>query len=261
MTEETKSGKAAYEERRKRKEAEQKAKAAESKIRVPGLGGGERVVAVEAGPIITEEPEEEKKAKVEKQPKVRSKKYTEAKKKIDKSKSYSVSEAVKLVKQVSYSKFDGTLELHLITKKDNVSENVTLPHSAGKEKKVEIADSKTVDKLKKGKIDFDILLATPDMMPKLVPFAKLLGPRGLMPNPKSGTLIKNQKEAEKFSGNSLMVKTEKNAPVIHTIVGKTNMDDKKLTENIETMFEAIGKKQIEKVFLKSTMSPSIKIAF
>ncbi len=97
------------------------------------------------------------------------------------------------------------------------------------------------------------------MMPKLVPFAKLLGPRGLMPNPKTGTLIKSAKDAEKFSGNSLTIKTEKSQPVIHTVIGKVSQENQELKENIETIFSAITKKQIVKAYLKSTMSPSVKL--
>ncbi len=262
---EQKSGKEAYEERMKKKEAAA-AKAIsdkKEKVRAPGLGGGQRVVAIEAGPIITEEatiPEAEGEKKKVKKIKVRGKKYQESYKKIDKSKNYPLSEAIKLVKNSSYSKFDGTLELHILVRKVGLSENVVLPHFAAKEKKVEIADEKTVEKLKTGKIDFDVLLATADMMPKLVPFAKMLGPKGLMPNPKTGTLIKSAKDAEKFSGNSTLIKTQKDAPVVHTVVGKVSQKDEELAENTKVILDAIGSKQILKAYMKSTMSPSVKLA-
>ncbi len=146
-------------------------------------------------------------------------------------------------------------------KKVGTSVNVKLPYSTGKKKKVEIASNATIEKLKKGKTDFDLLLATPDMMPKLVPFAKILGPKGLMPNPKNGTLIKTKDEAKKFSGNTINIKTEKKAPVIHAVVGKVKMEDKKLIGNVEEIFSKIGKKQITNAYLTSTMGPSIKISF
>jgi len=99
------------------------------------------------------------------------------------------------------------------------------------------------------------------MMPKLVPFAKLLGPKGLMPNPKNGTIIKSASEAKKFSANKINLRTEKKAPLIHTAVGKVNTKQKELEENIEAVLNGIGKRQIVRVYLTSTMGPSVKIDF
>ena len=235
----------------------------EKKVHIAGLKGGQRIKTIDVGPLITEGTEEAIKGtetKREKKPKIRGKKYQNAKAKIDRNKLYPVSEAVKLVKETSYSKFDGAVELHLNTKKADLNVKVSLPHSAGKEKRVEVADEKTIEKLKEGKIDFDVLLATADMMPQLVPFAKVLGPKGLMPNPKSGTLIKDQSEASVIkSSQSVVLKTQKDSPVIHTVVGKVSQAEKELVENIEAIIEAVGVKMIEKVFLKATMGPSIKL--
>lgn len=191
---------------------------------------------------------------------VRGKKYLLAKTNFDQLKKYPLKEAIDIVKKTSYSKFDGTVEMHIIVKKENLNVNVNLPFSTGKTKKVEIADEKTLEKLKTGKIDFDVLLALPDMMPKLVAFARLLGPKGLMPNPRNGTVIKNEKEAAKFSGNSIKVKTEKTAPVIHTIIGKVSQKESELEENAKAIFEALGPKQAVKAYLKPTMGPSVKIS-
>lgn len=247
---------AAQEETKNKKKKQGKE---EKEVRVPGLKGGERVVAVTAEPITEEAEENKEEKKKVKKIKVRGKKYKDAKKKVDSNKTYKIKDAIRLVKDTSFTKFDGTVELHLLVKKEGLSTNVTLPNSAGKEKKIVVADDKIVEKLKKGKIDFDVLLATADMMPKLVPFAKLLGPRGLMPNPKSGTLIKTKKDADKFSANTLTLKTEKKAPVIHTTVGKVSMDDKKLEANINAVLDAIGKKQVLKAHLTATMGPSVKL--
>ena len=115
---------------------------------------------------------------------------------------------------------------------------------------------------KTGKIDFDILVATPVMMPKFVPFARLLGPKGLMPNPKNGTLVTDPKKAKGFSAGTVTLKTEKEAPLIHTVVGKNSQTDKEIEENIEAVFKALGGgKQIVRAFIKSTMSPSVKLPF
>lgn len=229
------------------------------KIRIPGMGGGERIKAVVAEPLPEEPAEDEAKSAAKKQLKVRSKKYKEARQKIDKTRSYSLTDAIKLVKETSYSKFDGSVELHIVVKKEGLSVNTTLPFSAGKTKKIEVADEATLTKLKSGKIDFDILLATADMMPKLVPFARLLGPRGLMPNPKTGTLLKNVKDAEKFSANRLTIKTEKTQPIIHTVIGKVSQKEEELTENVNAMLDAISRKQIIKAYIKPTMGPSVKL--
>lgn len=229
--------------------------------KVPGLGGGERVVAVTGGPTPKKKREEKTSKKLPPQLRKsgRGRKYKEAKKKIDSQKTYDPKKAIKLIKETSYSSFDGTLELHITCKKEGTSAQVTLPHSSGQEKKVEFADESTIKKLKEGKIGFDVLLATKDIMPKLVPFAKLLGPKGLMPNPKAGTLVKDKKEAEKFSTSALFLKTDKTVPVIHASIGKVSMDAKKLEENLDAVIEAIGKRNIEKAHLAATMSPSAKI--
>jgi len=191
--------------------------------------------------------------------KVRSQKYQSAKAKIDRNKLYKVEDAIKLIKETSYTKFDGTLEMHLVVRKTGQSARVELPYSTGKSKKIEVADDSTVEKLIKGKIDFDILLSTADMMPKLVPFAKLLGPRGLMPNPKTGTIIKSNKDIDKFSGNTLNLKTQKDMPVMHTIAGKVSQKDEELTQNINAILDGVGRKTVLKAYLKSTMSPSAKL--
>lgn len=201
--------------------------------------------------------EQEKKQKA---PKIRGRKHKAAKAKIDRNKLYEVPEAIALIKQTSYSKFDGTVELHAVVKKEGITANVTLPYSAGKQKKVEVADEGTLAKLKTGKVDFDVLLATAEMMPKLVAYARILGPRGLMPNPKNGTLIKTAGDAKKFSGNTMSVKTEKGAPLIHTAVGKVSQDESELSKNIKTVIAALGKGQVIKAYLSPTMGPSVKIA-
>lgn len=244
--------------------AREKQEGAPEKVHMPGLKGGERIKAVEGESIpsitsetsISSESSTEKKGK---EVKVRSLKYKEALSKINKNNLYTLPEAIALVKETTYSSFDGTMEMHMVIKKESFSVNVTLPHSFGKQKRVVVADETVIDQLKNGKIEFDILLSTADMMPKLVPFARLLGPRGLMPNPKTGTLIKNIKEAGNFSTSQTTIKTEKKSPVIHTAVGKVSQSDADILENIETVLGAVNTRQVLKIYLKSTMSPSVKV--
>ncbi|OGM11039.1 hypothetical protein A2Z22_03695 [Candidatus Woesebacteria bacterium RBG_16_34_12] len=207
---------------------------------------------------MQEKPEEEAE-KVERKPRIRGKKYKIAKAKVDKTKFYPISEAIKLIKETSYGKFDASIELHLVVKKQGLNINVSLPHSFGKAKKVEICGEKTLKKLEKGIVDFDVLLATPEMMPKLVPYAKILGPKGLMPNPKTGTLIKDKKDADKFSSGTISVKTEKKAPLIHQTIGKVSQNNKELEENMVVLIDTISAKQISKAYLSSSMSPSVKL--
>lgn len=249
-----------YREKRERQAAAAKAKEAQ-KIHISGLKGGQRVKIVEAETLPEQESErvKEQEKKIERKPKIRGKKYQEAKAKIDKNKIFSPKEAIALVKETSFSTFDGTVELHLVVKKAGLSVNLTLPHTAGKEKKIEMASDATVEKLKMGKIDFDVLVATPEIMPKLIPFAKILGPKGLMPNPKNGTLVPDLKKAKIFSGNSVTVKTEKDAPLIHTTLGKISQPESQLTENLEALIKAVSEKQIIRAYLKATMGPSIKL--
>ena len=126
------------------------------------------------------------------------------------------------------------------------------------------ADQAEIDALLKkidgGTIDFDILIATPDAMPKLARAAKVLGPRGLMPNPKNGTVTPNPEEvAKKYEGGQINFKTEAKFPLLHVAIGKVSFGDAKIKDNAKTVLSAIDKKQIKNATLKSTMSPAIRL--
>jgi large subunit ribosomal protein L1 len=260
-----KSSADAYREKKEKQKAEEAKKTLEEKVQIHGLKGGKGVKVmsseepvVEASTPTEDAPKEEKKKTIE--PKVRGKKYLGVKSKIELGKQYKTADAIGLVKDTSYSKFDGTVELHIVVKKVGTSAQITLPFSGGKAKRIEVADEATIKKLTTGKVDFDILLATPDMMPKLVAFARILGPKGLMPNPKNGTIIKNAKDSSKFSANTLNLKTEKDAPLIHTAVGKVSQKESELIDNIEAVLKALGgSKQIVRAFTKATMGPAVKL--
>jgi large subunit ribosomal protein L1 len=209
-----------------------------------------------------------KKEKFAKKGKVRSKTYTDSAKMVDKNKKYTLAEALTLLPKLKRTKFDETVELHINTHEKGVSGSLTLPHGTGKTMKVEIADyaadpkhlEELVKKIEGGQINFDILIATPDSMVHLAKVAKHLGPRGLMPNPKNGTVHpKPEEAAKKFAGGQINFKTEAKAPIIHITVGKVSFGQHQLNDNINAIFKAVKAQNIKNVTLKSTMSPGIKI--
>jgi large subunit ribosomal protein L1 len=209
------------------------------------------------------EPKKQKKDKFKKEEKKnsRSAKYLEAKALVEETKTYPLSDALVILQKMQTGKFDQTIELHLNTNSQGLSGQVVLPHGSGKQTRVVIATDQIIADVEKGKIEFDILVADPSMMPKLAKVAKVLGPRGLMPNPKSGTITTKPEEVvKKYQGGQITFRTEGKAPIMHLIVGKASFGEKKLEENIKTVLSAIKKENINKAVLKSTMSPGIKIA-
>jgi len=189
-----------------------------------------------------------------------SKHYQTVAKMVDKKKVYSLSEALELLPKLKLSKFDETVELHLNTAEAGISGILNLPHGTGKKIRIAIADENLIKEIEKGQINFDILIAEPSMMPKLARSARVLGPRGLMPNPKNGTISANPEQtAKKFEAGEIRFKTEAKTPIIHLSVGKLSFGGKKLLENIKTVFAAIPAGKIKSAALKSTMSPGIKI--
>lgn len=249
-----------------------KQKSSEKKL-VKGAKGGERVVAVGPSdeelakielPKETEGPKETKVKKKDAQKKfkkhIRSNKYLALAKFVDKNKTYSIKEALEILPKLTRNKFDETVELHINTPQVGLSGSVVLPHGTGKEVRIAIANDAVIAEIEKGKINFDVLLANPAMMPKLAKIAKYLGPRGLMPNPKNATLVKDpQKALGNFKKGQVYFKTETKAPIMHLTVGKISFGAKKLSENIEALIDAIKKEKIRNVTLKSTMSPGIKL--
>ena len=213
----------------------------------------ENTVATEAENAV------ETKVKVAKPKKVHSKKYQIVRSKVDRTQSYDLTAAIELVKKLSYTKFPGTVSAHLIVKEIGLSKEITFPHTTGQSKVIEIASEETIKKIEAGKIDFDILLSTPQFMAKLTKYAAILGPKGLMPNPKNGTLSPNPEKREKeLAAGAVTIKTEKKAPLIHVAIGSTKMDTKELVENLQALAKAFANK-IEKITISATMSPGIKV--
>ncbi len=204
-------------------------------------------------------PKEQKRKKKAKPTKKRGKRYLDARKLIDPTKFYSLSEAIKILKKTSISRFNGAVEAHLNVKEKGLKGNVSFPYPAGKAQKIKIADDKLIKQLEKGKIDFDLLLATPAIMPKLVKFAKLLGPKGLMPNPKTNTISEKPKELVKTLAGKAQFKTETKAPLIHLVIGRVESKEKELAENFKALILAVGTTNIQKAVLTSTMGPGIKV--
>lgn len=193
--------------------------------------------------------------------KTRSKQYKTAKAKVDKDKYYSLPEAVSLVKKTSYAKFGGKVEAHVVVTDVGTVGEISFPHLETAAKKIAVLDDKVLAAIKDGNIDFDILIATPATMPKLLPYARLLGPKGLMPNPKSGTLTdKPQDAVKKLSAAKTVLKTEKKAPVLHLVTGQVSQPEKELVENIDELIKTIGATKIKKLVLKATMGPAVKVA-
>ncbi|OIP27115.1 MAG: 50S ribosomal protein L1 [Chloroflexi bacterium CG_4_9_14_3_um_filter_45_9] len=221
------------------------------------------------------------------------KKYREASKLVDESKAYSPEEAIQLAKKAVYAKFDETVELHLRMGVDpraadqQVRGVIALPHGLGKKTKMLVftqgeavklaqeagADYVGADELVKqiesGWLDFDVALATPDMMSKVAKLGRILGRRGLMPNPKSGTVVPPQdlpraiSEARKGRAEFRLDRTG----IIHLPIGKISFDENRLLENLVAVIEAITKAKpsgakgqyIKSAFLSSTMGPGLRL--
>jgi large subunit ribosomal protein L1 len=208
----------------------------------------------------TEQKEEPEKGTKKVSKSVRGKKYTEALKKVDQKKQYTLDEAVSLLKKVKYTGFDGSFELHINVEKKGLKGEVELPHATGKTVRVRILDDATLEEIEQGKIEFDILIAQPTQMAQLAKFAKVLGPKGLMPNPKAGTVSPQPEEvAKKFEKGAIQWKTEPKFPLIHQQIAKTSADDAQVTENAAVFLQSVGKGNMQQAFITTTMGPSLQI--
>ncbi|HBO16460.1 MAG: 50S ribosomal protein L1 [Candidatus Moranbacteria bacterium GW2011_GWE2_35_2-] len=221
----------------------------------------------------------------------RGKKYLAGVGKIEKNKIYSVSEAVRLVKENKIARFDESVEIHIRMDIDpkkgdqQVRGATVLPHGTGKIKKIAVATTIRIDEAKKsgadivgaedliekikgGKIEFDILVATPEMMPKLAPIAKILGPKGLMPSPKAETVTDKIAETVEMLKKGKVNFKNDNTGNLHQVIGKVSFDEKKLEENLISFVNALQKskpigvkgKFIIGISVCSTMGPAVKIS-
>lgn len=223
----------------------------------------------------------------------RGKAYRQAAEKVEKDKAYTLADAIKLTTETNPSKFDASVEVHVRLGVDprqadqNIRSTVVLPHGTGKTVRVAVfaadtdadkakkagadlaGDEAIVKLLDKGTLDFDVLIATPAYMPKLGKYARLLGPKGLMPNPKSGTVSTDvAKATEEAKAGKVEYRVDKQA-AIHLSVGKVSFGAEKLLENANTFFASLQAQKpssIKGVYIKSvavatTMGPGIKVDY
>ncbi|MCR4329214.1 MAG: hypothetical protein NUV65_01570 [Candidatus Roizmanbacteria bacterium] len=184
--------------------------------------------------------------------------YKKAKLETMKKKLYSIKDAVTLLKKVAHEKFPSPVELHLNVQEVGLRGEVALPHGTGKTINVVIFDDSVEKDIKGGTISFDILIARPDDMKRLVPYARLLGPKGLMPSPKKGTVSETPEKAlKKFQKGAVHYKTEAKAPIVHQVVGLVSFNETQLIENVSTFIRAVETKNIRKAFICTAMSPSL----
>src|SRR5947208_13002562 len=219
------------------------------------------------------------------------KNYRKAAELIDRSALYSPSEAVKLARQTSPTKFDATVEVAMRLGVDPrkadqmVRGTVNLPHGTGKTARVivfaagqkaeeaiaagadEVGTDELVARIQEGWLDFDAAIATPDQMAKIGRIARILGPRGLMPNPKTGTVTMDvAKAVQDIKGGKITFRVDKHSN-LHLIIGKASFDEAKLIENYAAVLDEVLRtkpsaakgKYLKKVFLATTMGPGIQV--
>lgn len=242
---------------------EQKKRAAEKKAQKKNEEDSEvSEDAAQVAPVAAPEPtEKRKKEAASTSQKAKGKKYRDAQKLVDSSKIYSITEGIALLKKMSYVKFDESVEIHLNLLTDGLRGEVALPHSTGRVVRVAVLDDAILADLDVGKIEFDILIAHPSQMPKIARYAKMLGPKGLMPNPKAGTVSPEpEKAAEKFKKGTLRWKAESKFPILHQMVSKLSAEPHAIEENVRAFIESVGAKHIKSAYLTASMTPSVQIS-
>jgi large subunit ribosomal protein L1 len=277
-------------------ETKPKAAAKAGKRSTKAVKAAEEKVAKESRKKLADDAESgEKKPTVEQKPprsreERAGKKYREAAKQIDKTKTYNLAEAVDLATKTSPVKFDATVEMHFNLAVDpkqadqNVRDSVVMPHGTGRSVRIAVfADAADAEKAKKAgaeitgtdtitaaldkeQLDFDVLIAAPALMPKLGKYARLLGPRGMMPNPKSGTVTADVAKAVQEAKAGKVEYRVDQSGIVHIAIGKVSFGPQKLLENAQAIVSSVRAAKpasvkgiyVKSVFVSSTMGPSIK---
>lgn len=222
------------------------------------------------------------------------KKYNQAMEQVDRERTYAPREAIALAKETSYTKFDGTVEVHMRLGVDprhadqQVRDVVVLPHGLGKTVRVLVFaqaegatfareagadvvadDDETINRIQGGWTDFDVAIATPDMMGKVGRLGRILGPRGLMPNPKAGTVVPADdipRVVREAKAGRVEFRVDKTSN-LHVPIGKVSFDEEQLYENMTALMDAVKKARpqaskgqyVRKVTVTTTMGPGIKV--
>lgn len=253
----------------------------------------DRQARKESGEIVEAESHVKKGPKPVARPRIerRGKNYRKAAEAIDRSKTYPLGEALELATKSSVGTFDSSVELHINLGVDprqadqNIRATVSLPHGTGKTVRVAvfapsdahaaakkagadiIGEDEFLAQLDKEQLNFDVLISTPQLMPKLGKYARLLGPRGLMPNPKSGTVATNvAKAVEEAKAGRVEYRVDKQS-IVHLAIGKVSFGGVKLTDNAKAFFDSLQSVKpsslksayIKNVSVSTTMGPSIKV--
>lgn len=204
-----------------------------------------------------------KKEKVSKKPNPprdpRGKKLRAAAALVEEGKEYTLEEAAALIAKTSVTKFDASVELHVRVSQE-ARGMITFPKPTGKPIRVAVVTPELLEDLSKGKVNFDVLLATPAQMPQLGKFARSLGPKGLMPNPKSGTVTNDIDKAKaEFEAGRVEYRTDEGKNV-HIVVAKVSSKPEVMIENATTVLASLGAFGIRHIALATTMGPSIPVA-
>jgi large subunit ribosomal protein L1 len=248
------------------KETVNKKQSVDDKIKKSRMQANQAAEAAEGEEVAAEGDKATKKKKTKKgKAKVRGAKYLKAVELVERNKKYDIADALELVKKTSLTKFDGNVEVHVRLqgksgKAEQLRGMIQYPHSTGKSVTVVVLNEKTIEEITaSGKADADIYLTTPADMSKVAKLAKILGPKGKMPNPKSGTITMDPEKTKKeLEGGKSEFKTDSYG-IVHQIIGKVSGKQEELAANYKALMTTLPTERITSINLSATMGPSVKV--